>query len=236
MGETHPPLIVDLTVVALPFVSKQGFTGATVSSLILAMASGGLRHCKFLFLGDHTQVGARNAACEMAISEGAQYLLFIDSDMDFPTDTLKRLKDCEADVACTDMWSRNVPSFRTVLRAGPKDEHGKIRMIPYAGSGIEAVDVCGMACTLIRTSLLLRMRDKLAGNPWFQSASHGEDASFCFLARDLCGATIKCDYGITAGHWGVARMAGQEWTRDADNNPMKAHDPEFVRRMGAANV
>ena len=232
MAEVSPRL----TLVALPFVSKQGFTGATVASIILGMAAGGFRGCKFIFLGDHTQVGARNAACEHAIKEDAEYLFFVDSDMDFPSDTLARLKACDADVACTDMWSRNIPSFRTVQRLGDLDEHGKRRCYPYEGKGVEDIDICGMACTLIRTSLLVKMKEESGEAQWFQMGRHGEDAAFCFMAKELCEASIKCDFGITAGHWGVARMAGQEWTRDAANNPMKPHDPEFMRRMGAANL
>ena len=221
------------TLIALPFVSKSGFTGATTMSLVLGILAGGLKNCKFLFLGDHSQIGARNAAAADAIKEGLDYLFFVDSDMDFPTDTLDRLKACDADIACTDMWSRNIPSFRTVMRMSGRDKHGLKMAVPYAGKGVEAVDLCGMACTLIRTDLLKRMREKLDGDIWFQSASHGEDASFCFMAREMCDATIKCDFDVVAGHWGVLRLVGQDFTRDAKHQPMQVANPEMLLRMGA---
>lgn len=230
--KTLPP---GCTLVALPYVSKLGFTGATVSSIVLSILAGGFKNCKFLFLGDHSHVGARNAACGDALKENFEWLFFIDSDMDFPVDTLPRLKACNADVACTDMWSRNIPSFRTVMRLSAKDENGKSLSVPYEGHGIEEVDLCGMACTLIRTDLLRKMRDAYKDQPWFWTGLHGEDATFCFNAKDI-GATIKCDYGITAGHWGVARMAGQDWSRDAANQPHSVANVEMMKRMNVKNL
>ena len=156
--------------------------------------------------------------------------------MDFPTDTLPRLKACNADIACADMWSRNVPSFRTVMRLDEPDEHDMRRSVPVPSEiadlkNVQDVDVCGMACTLIRTSFLKKMED-----PWFVSAQHGEDASFCFVAKQKYGATIKCDFGVLAGHWGVVRMSGQEWSRDARNQAGILDAPEMMKRMGARNV
>lgn len=236
MGEVHkvPP---GVTLVALPFVSKQGFTGATTQSLILSILAGGLKMCKFLFLGDHSQVQARNTACEDALAIGAEWVFFVDSDADFPVDTLERLKACDADIACADMWSRNIPSFRTVMRMGPPDEHGSKAASPVPGNptGVEDIDLCGMHCTLIRTSILTKMKERFTDQPWFWVAGHGEDATFCFNAKEV-GATIKCDFSIMSGHWGVARMAGQDWSRDAKNQPMSVANVEMMRRMGVKNL
>jgi len=190
---------------------------------------------KFLWLGDHSQVGARNLACEAALEENFEWLFFVDSDMDWPNDTLQRLKACDADIACTDMWSRNWPSFRTVMVLGEKDENGKCLPVPVsdeiaAEKKVVDVDLCGMACTLIRTSLLKKMP-----KPWFWTAEHGEDATFCFNAKEM-GATIKCDFGAVAGHWGTCRMVGQDFTRDARNQPQKLANEEMMRRMGVRGL
>jgi hypothetical protein len=225
------------TVIALPYVSKIGFSGDTFQSVVIGMTERGLRNCKFLFLRDHTQVHARNVACQDTIDENCDYLFFVDSDMDFPPNTLDRLKACDADIACTDMWARNWPSFRTVLRLSGADEAGKSKCLPVPDwpTGVEDIDVCGMACTLIKKSLLVRMKEKWPDQPWFWTAEHGEDAMFCFKAKEL-GASLKCDFGIVAGHWGVARMAGQDYTRDARNQPMKITDGEMMKRMAVTNL
>jgi hypothetical protein len=228
-----------VTLVALPYVSKSGFFGATVQSIVTGILARGFPMCKFLFLGDHTQVHARNMACKDAMELGAEWVFFIDSDMDFPTDTLARLKACDADIACTDMWSRGWPSFRTVMRLSEPREDGLKQAVPVPGSptGVERVDVCGMACTLIRTSLLRRVAEKWPDQPLFWSGQHGEDATFCFKALEV-GATMKCDFDVVAGHWGVTAMRGQEYTRDPKNQPMKI-DPasaEMLKRMNEAAI
>jgi hypothetical protein len=152
-------------------------------------------------------------------------------------DALDRLKKCDADIACADMWSRNVPSFRTVMRMGPVDEQGGRAGYPVPGNptGVEDVDICGMHFTLIRTSLLRRMKEQCPDRPWFWMAEHGEDAMFCFNAKEV-GATIRCDFSVMAGHWGVARMAGQDWSRDARNQPMSVANLEMMKRMGVTNL
>lgn len=232
--EQVPP---GVTLVALPYVSKSGFFGATVQSIVTGIIGGGFKRCKFLFLGDHTQIHARNMACKDAVEIGADWVFFIDSDMDFPCDTLDRLKACNADIACTDMWSRGWPSFRTVMRNTPPDETGVSHSVPVPDwpTGVEDVDLCGMACTLIRTQFLREYRAHYKDEPWFWSGQHGEDATFCFRAKGM-GAVIRCDFGITAGHWGTTRMTGQDYTRDARNQPMSVSDPEMMKRMGTRNL
>jgi hypothetical protein len=192
------------TLLALPYVSKDGFTGATVRSLL-----SGVGACKVLFIADQTQVSARNVACAEALKCGAEYLWFVDSDQDFPPDTLARLKAVKADVACADMWSRSWPSFRIVFRGDkpvPDEvaDRGKIEDITY----------CGMGCTLIRTSILRKLETK--EQPWFWTAHNGEDATFCFKVLEA-GGTVKCDFSLKSGHWSYCRMVGQQFTKDRKN-------------------
>ena len=237
--EEVPKAPLGVTVVALPYVSKSGFFGATVQSLVTAILSRGLQMCKFLFLGDHTQVHARNMACKDAVEIGAEWLFFIDSDMDFPPDTLNRLKALDADIACTDMWSRGWPSFRTVMRFGPPDPATGLKPsvpLPDDATGVHDIDCCGMACTLIKVSMLRRWQEMHPDEPWFWTGKHGEDAMFCFAMKEHLGATIRADLDIVAGHWGVTRMIGQDYTRDAKNQPMSVSDAEMLRRNGVKNL
>ena len=217
MAEVHKS--PGLTLVALPYVSKDGFAGPCVESLLKCFASGAMGRVSFFFAKDQTQVRARNDACEKALEAGAEWLWFIDSDQDFPVNALERLKAVGADVACADMWSRAWPSFRIVMVKGPTDENGKERYVPVADEvasrqGIEDVSFSGMGCTLIRTSIILKIRDAYPDQPWFWTAHHGEDATFCFKVLDI-GGTVKCDFGLKSGHWGSCRMMGQDYTRGA---------------------
>lgn len=223
------------TILALPYISKLGFSGPTVSSLIFALINNGLPRTMVSFYGDYSTSHARNAAAQDAVIKGAEWLFFVDSDMDFPINTMERLKALDADVACTDMWSRSIPSFRTVMRYGPKSKDGKRQFVSIEkGEGVMDIDCCGMACTLIKTSLLRKFA-KAKTMP-FAMGVHGEDANFSILAKQKFKASMKCDFGVTAGHWGQVRMAGQEWSRDAQNGYGAVADPEFLKRMGARNV
>lgn len=225
------------TLVALPYVSKVGFTGPTTGSLLFNAIYGGFPRCGFQFYGDNSVVGARNAAAQDAIRHGFEWVFFVDSDMDFPVGTLKLLQGLNADIACVDMWARNWPSFRTVLHYG-KDDKGKKQLVPFEGRGeelgVQDIDCCGMACTLVRTELF----KKFAKKKWmpFTMGVHGEDAAFCILARQKFKATMKCDFRVVAGHWGVTRNTGQDYTRDARNQPGALADPAYLARMGARNI
>ena len=211
MGEVHQANA--LTLVALPYVSKDGFSGPTVRSLLEAVASGKFGRFSVMFVGDKTQVMARNDACRKAIEISADYIFFVDSDQDFPADTLSRLKAVDADVACADMWARTVPSYRLVFEPEKTGE----RFEPVKDDvtdGIRDIGYCGMGCTLIRTSIVRRMEKKFPDQPWFWAAHNGEDATFCFKVRDM-GGTVQCDFGIKSGHWnGSIRMMGQPFTRE----------------------
>lgn len=203
-----------LTLVALPYVSKDGFTGPTFKSVIDGFASGKFGRVQFLFIPNQTHIMARNAACEMALKVGAEHLFFIDSDQDFPPDALIRLKAVGADVACADMWSRSWPSIRIVFKGTPTDD-GKVlyESVPDdEAQGIKDIAYCGMGCTLIRVSVLETLKEKFPDQPWFWSARHGEDATFCFNVLQI-GGTVKCDFGLKSGHWGNIRMMGQDYTR-----------------------
>jgi hypothetical protein len=228
-----------VTLLALPFVSKQGFDPATVSSLIFALIYNGLGKCLFNFYGDYPVSHARNAAASDAILKGAEWLFFVDSDMDFPVNTLERLKALDADIACTDMWSRNWPSFRTVLEYDKTKRWPKKKeLVPVAGGqkikGARDVDCTGMACTLVKVSLLRKFaKAKLMP---FIMTEHGEDAGFCMVAKQKFKAKIRCDFDVVSGHWGRNRMVGQDFTRDARNQYGAVADPEMLKRMGARNI
>jgi hypothetical protein len=200
---------------ALPYVSKDGFAGPCVSSLL--KNEGEISNV--FFIGDTSQVHARNRSCEEAIRVGAHYIWFVDSDQDFPPDALEKLKAADADVACADMWARGWPSFRLVFRAGPKDAKGMIKHVSVddetaARGQIEDVTFCGMGCTLIKTEILYKIKERFPNQPWFWTAEHGEDATFCFNVLEV-GGSVKCNFGLKSGHWGHIRMMGQDFTRVA---------------------
>lgn len=217
------------TLVAMLYVSKYGISGPTVNSLLGSILSHSFDNCEYQFIVDHTHVSGRNRAAKIAVDGGFDYLLFLDSDMDWPPETLQRLMLCKSDVACIDMWSRGIPSFRMVSK---KNGDGSIKPVPDdLATGIVDVETCGMGCTLIGVPLLKRMKEKL-GELWFQAASHSEDVSFCYLAKEMFAASIKCDFGLLAGHYTTIRASGQPFMRDYNNRWAEIPDKESAKYGG----
>lgn len=196
--------------VAFPMVSKQGVAVATFMSVVRELGSGKLAGCQILCYVDQTMTMARNQACRDAIRLGVDEILFVDSDMDFPSDVLSVLRACDADVACIDMWTRQAPSRRTVSRWVGGE------MLPCQDSeSVEDVSACGMACTLVRVPLI-KMLAETRPDQWFVASDWDADYEFCLRAAEV-GATIRCDFRRVSGHWGTMRFAGQPATREAQS-------------------
>ena len=186
-------------ILAVPCQTGRGLSPATAHSLLYMEKP---EKWAAFFPCDYHIVGARNACVKVALEDGVDHLLFIDSDMDIPHDAYPRLLECDADIACGLMWTKHIPSFPTVFRDGR----------PFTGSGIEDIDECGMACTLIRTSLLKSMP-----LPWFyMDGSGGEDHIFCRSARKA-GASIRCNFDVKTGHLGFIYYTGQDFTRNPEH-------------------
>jgi hypothetical protein len=185
--------------IAVPCQHGRGLAPATAHSLLYLEKPD--KWAAF-FPCDYHLVGARNKCVEVALQEGVDHLLFIDSDMDIPRNAYWKLLECDADIASPLMWSKHIPSFVQIFKNGK----------PHIGRGIEDVDESGMGCTLIRTSWLRKM-----DRPWFyMDGSGGEDNIFCRRSKQA-GASIRCNYDVNTGHLGFVYFSGQEFTREPLN-------------------
>ena len=147
---------------------------------------------------------SRNDLADIAVQEGADYVLWLDSDMVFPTDLLiDLLADMEGRDIVTTVCHMRRPPFRPVLysklRAGmsPKDNE-YAHFDDYPRDRIFEVEGCGMACTMMRTDVLKTVAEKC--HEWFAPLpGYGEDLAFCIRARE-CGFKIHCDPKLQIGH------------------------------------
>lgn len=150
---------------------------------------------------------ARNNLATSAIKHDVDYVLWLDSDMQFGPDTLERLyadyKAGKGDII-SGLYFRRVAPFKPVLLTwlditpeGPfTTEPDKIP------DEIFEVQGCGFGCVFMPTDVLLDVMGKF-GNPFDPIQGVGEDLSFCWRARQ-CGYKIVCDPAIELGH--VAHM------------------------------
>jgi GT2 family glycosyltransferase len=139
----------------------------------------------------------RNYLSVQAIKAGCTHLLFIDDDMVFPPDTLKRLLSHQKEIVGVVYHSRMFPPTPVVVT-----EEGQTVKV----DGLEPLIKCGHVgggVMLIDLEVFKKIE-----RPWFTTKTHengftimGEDAWFCSQARKA-GYTIWCDTTLQIGHLG----------------------------------
>lgn len=149
---------------------------------------------------------ARNELARQAIKSEADWVLWLDSDMVFEPDLLKKmLKVCEEnniDFLTGLCFRRKPPYTPTLFDRLDKMEHGaSYTTIMSVPEGRFKVGGCGFAGVFMSTDVLLSVAARFGGRMFDPLEGFGEDVSFCWRARQ-CGYEIWCDSDIELGHIG----------------------------------
>lgn len=187
-------------------------TAASAPLVALGLPSGDLVHTDFalslamlclnpgaqvMLLNSRTSLVplGRNQCVGAAQIMKATHLLFLDSDMVFPPDTLKRLLSHDKDIVGAS-YSKRVEPFHPLTVT----EEGELT---YITAGLRRVKLLPTGCMLIR----LRVFEALS-KPFFNLVTEGdqlrgEDYYFCEQAR-AAGFEIWCDgdLSLQLGHIG----------------------------------
>lgn len=153
---------------------------------------------------------SRNDISQLAIREEYDYVLWLDSDMVFPPDTLEYmmqvLTDNDLDIL-TGLYFRRVPPYTPVLF----DQLDIVDGVCYwsdfkdgVPDKLFKVGGCGFGCVLMRTDVFFDVKGRF-GNFFAPIAGAGEDLAFCWRARQ-CGYEIYCDPRVECGHVGYATI------------------------------
>lgn len=139
---------------------------------------------------------SRYLGVESAIANGADKLLFIDSDQTFSHDALERLISSGKDIIGAASLTRVEPIQYTC-----KDKEGK-RIDFSKKTGLHEVHTNGFPMTLIDCKVFAKI-----AKPYFTVSYNdgfwiGEDESFCHAAREQ-GYKIWIDADVKVGHLGV---------------------------------
>ena len=149
---------------------------------------------------------ARNELARQAIKSEADWVLWLDSDMVFEPDLLKKMLEvCEEndiDFLTGLCFRRKPPYTPTLFDRLDKMEHGaSYTTIMSVPEGRFKVGGCGFAGVLMSTDVLLSVAARFGGRMFDPMEGFGEDVSFCWRARQ-CGYEIWCDSEIELGHVG----------------------------------
>lgn len=146
---------------------------------------------------------SRNYLATAAVKMEADYILWLDSDMVFPSDTLERLwKDRDKGDIVTGIYYRRVEPYKPVLysRLDIDDNGCQWENCEDIKDEIFEVEGCGFGCVLTPTNVFVDVVNRF-GNMFSPINGVGEDLSFCWRAKQ-CGYNIVADPGIPLGHVG----------------------------------
>ena len=162
---------------------------------------------------------ARNRILQRALAGDYDFILWLDSDMDIPPDTLWRLKIAieEGYDMVSGLYFKRVPEYGPTIYQRcelVKLEGGKLdptadAFEEYPRDSLFDIEACGFGCCLMTTELARRVTEQFGMMPFMPVGGFGEDLSFCIRAK-RAGGRICCDSSVKAGHCG--RMVfDEEW-------------------------
>lgn len=134
-----------------------------------------------------------------AFNISASHVLFIDSDMVFPPDTVQRLLSHDLDIVAANCIQRQ--RLRWTARKDQREVESLDRV------GLEEVTTVGFGVTLIKTSVFNKLQVPWFDTPWDGARHMGEDIYFCQLANHG-GYKIFIDHDLSqeVGHVGTKQF------------------------------
>lgn len=152
-------------------------------------------------------IDARNEACNWALEQDMDYILWLDDDMIIPPDVwlFTQLIEHDKDIIAPLFFTRkgiHLPLIFKERKIG--DYYDTYYNIINYKKKLQVVDAVGFGCILIKTEVLKKMQ-----KPYFEYAgSLGEDIYFCIKAREA-GYKIWCDTNIVLGHLALSEPVGE---------------------------
>lgn len=167
---------------------------------------------------------ARNLIAKKAIETGFDRVLWLDSDMTFPEDTLIRLSadmDEGADLVSGLYFTRKTPTVPCIqsevvweVKSDGWVETSATNYMDYPKDQVFKIAGCGFGCVMTSVDLLKRMCEKY-GSPFYPLLGMGEDTTFCWRAKKD-GVDLYCDSRVKCGHIGSSVINEETYLKSAE--------------------
>lgn len=174
----------------------------TMTSLINMLLNSPVEYSLYTPISCYVHMN-REEIVKVAIKTGADYILFVDTDMKFPDDALNKMLSLDVEIVGAHYHLKKYPPTSVVIQLDPP-----LDKLPETPIKVRAL---GTGLMLVKVDVFKKMRQ-----PWFffqpeivddsftviQKAV-GEDVWFCDRAREL-GYDVWLEPSIVAGHIGEA--------------------------------
>ena len=197
MQQTNPSILVGVP--TRTYVQAQ-----TVTTLFSLTGTPNVRIALAVSLGS-VIADKRNKICKQAIERGDDYVFFVDSDVQFPPDTLTKLLALDKDIVGA-MCYRTYEPFEPNLTEKVTHKGQALLLVPKKWDREKAFKCwsVGTGTMLIKVSVLKALQEKLH-EEWFRFGKidgipAGEDVWFCNQAGQA-GFEVWCDPTIDTKHW-----------------------------------
>lgn len=144
-----------------------------------------------LFTSHGTLIASqRMELAQQALAEKADFLLWLDSDMRFPKETIGHLILRDKPIVAANYSTRRMPVKPVAMR----DARGQIERV-YTGpesEGLEAVDYVGMGVMMVKREVFEKLDAPWFAIPYSTVGNHyiGEDVFFCRKAKEAGYETL----------------------------------------------
>lgn len=169
---------------------------------------------------------SRNGLTKKAITESFDYVLWLDSDMDFQPDILEKLMEDakEGRGYVSGLYMKRKKPITPIIYKELGYYQGEDEVTPvaipyldYPKDSIFEIEGSGFGGCLTSVELLKKVAEK-HGAPFSPILGFGEDLSFCFRVKDI-GEKMYCDSSVKLGHVGFVTYTEDDFVRgdsDAD--------------------
>lgn len=158
--------------------------------------------CSFNLLAGSLIFNSREQLMDKAISQDADYIMWLDSDMTFDCDIIDKLLDNKKDFCAGICFRRREPFtpvlYKTIRMGLTREDTVTEGYDDYPLDSIFEVDACGFGGVLTSVPMLKDIKEK-CGSVFIPIPGYGEDISACLRAKKL-GYSVWCDSRVKLGH------------------------------------
>jgi len=175
----------------------------------------------------------REKLARNALEIKADYALWLDSDMMFPSTTAMRLMGHNVDIVCSNYMKRSVP-----LQTVAYPERGNWEnWLPLEGDQeLQEVEGVGMGCMMMKTEVLTKINRPYFNFEFKDGEWHGEDFYFQNKLRNA-GYKILVDMNLSlqvrhVGQWAFGPTLGVNEEQRVKRHVQKTESTKKVKKNG----